>query len=99
MWKLIMPAAVLAFFANAADCNLLNNPEFKKDASGFPADWCFGREWVSKVADVSEDGFVTMRAPKDGTSFKQSDIHLVPGGPIGEELVFNAVRVKPYYAD
>ena len=79
MWKLIMPAAVLAFFANAADCNLLNNPEFKKDASGFPADWCFGREWVAKVADVSEDGFVTMRAPKDGTSFKQSDIHLVPG--------------------
>ena len=22
-----------------------------------------------------------------------------PGGPVGEELVFNAVRVKPYYAD
>ena len=22
-----------------------------------------------------------------------------PGGPIGEELAFNAVRVKPYYAD
>lgn len=79
MRKLILPAAMFALFANAADCNVLNNPEFKKDASGFPSDWCFSREWAAKVVDASEGGVVTMRAPEEGTSFVQGDFHLVPG--------------------
>ncbi|MBR2838337.1 MAG: carbohydrate binding domain-containing protein [Kiritimatiellae bacterium] len=74
-----LAAVALAFCANAADCNLLNNPGFEKDATGFPADWCFNREYAAKTYDVSEDGVVSLRAPKDGSSFNQVDIHLVPG--------------------
>jgi hypothetical protein len=76
---LLLAIAAFALCSNAVDCNLPNNPDFNKGATGFPSDWCFSREWVKKMVDVSEDGVATLHAPADGTSFKQSDFHLVPG--------------------
>ena len=91
-----LAAAALAFCANAADCNLLNNPGFEKDATGFPADWCFNREYAAKTYDVSEGGVVSLRAPKEGSSFSQGDIHLVPGRKyvLGAEVRTSGVPEK-----
>ena len=62
----------------AEGVNLLNNTGFKKDRTGFPAEWCYRR---GKIADYvsAKGGEVTINPKSVALSFNQVDIHLVPG--------------------
>ncbi|MDD4019442.1 MAG: hypothetical protein PHV28_16045 [Kiritimatiellae bacterium] len=79
MKKTVWAFFMAVFAASAADVNLLNNPEFKLDADRFPADWCFNREGLLPLLDFSRPGEVAFRPSGTAVSFRQSDIHLVPG--------------------
>ena len=71
--------ASLALLSAGAGVNLLNNPAFERDASGFAADWCFRREALRPRTSFPEPGVVSLSVGADGISFRQGDIHLVPG--------------------
>ena len=68
----------VAAVAVAPESNLLNNPSFKPDKTGFPAEWCYSR---GKTADyVSVKGAeLTISPQSKALSFNQGDFHLVPG--------------------
>ena len=68
----------VAAVAVAPESNLLNNPSFKPDKTGFPAEWCYCR---GKTADyVSVKGAeLTISPQSKALSFNQGDFHLVPG--------------------
>jgi hypothetical protein len=68
----------VAAVAVAPESNLLNNPSFKPDKTGFPAEWCYRR---GKTADyVSVKGAeLTISPQSKALSFNQGDFHLVPG--------------------
>lgn len=71
-------AFFVAVSAVSADLNLLNNPGFKTDKTGFPAEWCYRRGEIPEHVSVKGTE-LTINPLKKALSFKQDDFHLVPG--------------------
>jgi hypothetical protein len=76
---LLSIAAVFAAVAGAeTGVNLLNNPGFAPDGTGFPAEWCYRRGQMPEHVSAA-DGVLRIDPKSKALSFKQDDIHLVPG--------------------